>query len=272
LETKQDQVIVSSSKMPPPPPPAPPPPPLPPATSGGANIEDAAGALFAEISKLGEGGLRSALKKATRGPVNETVPDAATMPAAPVATKSAAPLTGIPTIELVGKKWTVENQDGNRDININATMKQTLYIYKCRDSTVKVNGKINAIVLDSCSKTACVFEEAMATIEIVNSKDIQVQCLQTAPAMSIDGCTAVTYYMSKTFASCQIITAKCAAINLIRPTDDDDVRQSSLFNGAILFNRFRCNILTIRSYLSQYLLAVSYLLYRLWRRRFRNSF
>lgn len=96
-------------------------------------------------------------------------------------------------------------------------------MYKCNDSLIKVNGKINAIVLDSCSKTACVFEEAMATVEVVNSKDIQIQCTKTAPAMTIDGCVAVTYYMPSTFAQSQIITAKSAAVNLIRPTDDDDV-------------------------------------------------
>lgn len=205
-----------------PPAPPPPPPPQPPAARGGANVEDAAGALFAEISKLGEGGLRGGLKKATRGPVNETTPDAS-KPIASLVKKTVSPASGVATCELVGKKWNVEHQVGNKEINIDATMKQTLYVYKCRDSLVKVNGKINAIVLDSCSKTACVFEEAMATVEVVNSKDIQIQCMKTAPAMTIDGCTAVTYYMSSTFSDCQIITAKSAAINLIRPTENDDV-------------------------------------------------
>lgn len=213
--------------MPPPAPPAPPPPPPPPAASDGPSVEDAAGALFAEISKLGEGG-RGGLKKATRGPVNETAPEAS-KPIAPIAKKSAAPATGAAKCELSGKKWNVEHQVGNQDITIDASMKQTLYVYKCRDSLIKVNGKINAIVLDSCSKTACVFEEAMATLEIVNSKDIQVQCMKTAPAMTIDGCTAVTYYMSSSFADCQIITAKSAAINLIRPTEDDDVSPTDRF-------------------------------------------
>jgi predicted aminopeptidase len=42
--------------------------------------------------------------------------------------------------------------------------------------------------------------------------------------VTIDGCTAVSFYMSDSFAACQIITAKSAAVNLIRPTEDDDVR------------------------------------------------
>jgi adenylyl cyclase-associated protein len=100
--------------------------------------------------------------------------------------------------------------------------------FKLTDCLIKIDGKINAIVLDSCSKTACVFEEALASVEIVNSKDIQIQCTTRAPAMTIDGCTAVTYYMPESFAECQVITAKSAAINLIRPTDDDDIIETPI--------------------------------------------
>jgi adenylyl cyclase-associated protein len=130
--------------------------------------------------------------------------------------------------ELQGKKWVVEYQEGNKEIAIEASMKQNVYVFKCIDCLIKVDGKVNAIVLDSCSKTACIFDEAMASIEIVNSKDIQIQCIKSAPAMSIDGCTAVTYYMSSSFAESQIITAKSAAVNLIRPTDDDDIVETPI--------------------------------------------
>jgi adenylyl cyclase-associated protein len=100
--------------------------------------------------------------------------------------------------------------------------------YKLHDCVIKVEGKINAIVIDSCSKTACVFNEALASVEVVNSKDIQIQCTTRAPAISIDGCTAITYYMPDTFADCQVITAKSAAVNLIRPTDDDDIVETPI--------------------------------------------
>lgn len=216
------------SGPPPPPPPCPPPPPPgpPPRSTSVPDTSDQAGALFAEINSLGESGIRGGLKKATRGPVNESIPDVAPKRLqAPV--KKVAP-TGNPICELQGKKWIVENQNGNKEISIEANMKQTLYAFKCHDSLLKIDGKINAIVLDSCTKTACIFEEAMASVEIVNSKDIQIQCTKSAPAMSIDGCTAVTYYMSPSYASSQIITAKSAAVNLIRPTDDDDIIETPI--------------------------------------------
>lgn len=213
----------------PPGPPPPPPPPPPPAApqSDEPDTADQASALFAEINSLGEAGVRGALKKATRGPVNDEVPDAAPKPVVNTTVKKTKQL-GTPKCALQGKKWSVEYQDGNKDIVVEANMKQTLYMFKCNDSLIKVEGKINAIVVDSCSKTAIIFEEAMASVELVNSKDIQIQCTKTAPAMSIDGCTAVTYYMSETFQESQIITAKSAAVNLIRPTDDDDIVETPI--------------------------------------------
>lgn len=208
---------------PPAPPVAPPPPPPPPVSKDGSPMEDAAGALFAEISALGENGVRSSLKKATKGPVNDSGPREATTPKEKSKGKNVN-LGGEPKCSLSGKKWAIEFQNGaNGDnaVSIDTDLKQTAYIYKCHDSLIKVNGKVNAIVLDCCTKTACIFEEALASVEIVNSKDVQIQCLKTAPAVSIDGCTSVTYYMSPGFADAQIITAKSAAINLVRPTDDD---------------------------------------------------
>lgn len=215
--------------MAPPAPPTAPPPPPPPTKSDAPPAEDAAGALFAEISALGENGVRGSLKKATKGPVAAGGGDAEgadDKPKAATATprKKAVDLGGAPKCALAGKKWTVEYQNGangDKAVSLDADLKQTVYVFKCHDSLIKVNGKVNAIVLDGCSKTGCIFEEALASVEIVNSKDIQIQCTKTAPAVSIDGCTSVSYYMSPNYKDGQIITAKSAAINLIRPTEDD---------------------------------------------------
>lgn len=224
------------------PPPPPPPPPAPPAhdtsrNENGGVLEDAAGALFAQISALGEG-IRGGLKKATRGPVTDDAnekdqnknangdkDDLSTIAAEMKAKcKMAKNMGGEAKCALAGKKWTVEFQSGrNGDdmITLETDLKQTVYIYKCHDTIVKVSGKVNAIVMDSCEKSGCMFDEALASVELVNCKDVQLQCLKSAPAVSIDGCVSVCYYMSKTFKDAQIITAKSASINLVRPTEDD---------------------------------------------------
>lgn len=159
--------------------------------------------------------------------MNETAPTPSFKPiSAPV--KKSVGVGGTPKCALVGKKWEIEFQNGSKDLEITTNMRQTAYIYKCHDSLIKIYGKVNAIVLDSVTKSGLIFEEALASVELVNCKDVLIQNTKTSPAMSIDGCTAITYYMSPNFAEAQIITAKSAAINLIRPTDNDDMVETPI--------------------------------------------
>jgi len=208
---------------PPPPPPGPPPPPPPGASGGGDSQEDAAAALFKNINELGADGVRAGLKKATKGPVNQEAPKVAPKAAPKLGTKAAPPAAKPPKCALVGKKWEIEYQNNEHELVVEVTdMKHTVYIFKCNKTTIQVKGKCNSIVVDNCVKTAVVFENALSQAEIVNSKDIQMQCTGNAPAINMDNCTAVTYYMSaESVESAHIITAKCAAINIIRPKPDD---------------------------------------------------
>ncbi|KAI0564975.1 CARP motif [Gracilaria domingensis] len=217
----------------PPAPPPPPPPPPPPAPSAGGGTEDMASALFAEINSLGEKGARAGLKKATRGPVNEEVPatfQPKPKPAAPVKTTTAPAKK--PVCELSGKKWSVEYQKDNQEVIVEvASMKHTVYVYKCEKSVIQVKGKCNSISIDSCKKVDLVFEDALSQVEIVNSDSVRVQCTGNAPSINIDGCNSVTYFMSEaSVEKAMVITSKSAAINLIRPKpeDPDDIIETPI--------------------------------------------
>jgi len=60
---------------------------------------------------------------------------------------------GSPKLALEGNKWLVEYQTGKHDLRITDTnMKHSIYIYKCTNSTIIVEGKVNSIVLDQCTK------------------------------------------------------------------------------------------------------------------------
>jgi adenylyl cyclase-associated protein len=49
-----------------------------------------------------------------------------------------------------------------------------------------VKGKVNTVSLDKCKQTGLVFEEVIATCEVVNCNSVQVQCLGNIPTVSID--------------------------------------------------------------------------------------
>ena len=81
-----------------------------------------------------------------------------------------------PRMELDGKKWNVEYFKNKQDIAINEVeVNQSVYVYKCEGSTVKVNGKCNNIIIDGCKKTAVVFESVVSSVEFINCQSVQMQ-------------------------------------------------------------------------------------------------
>jgi len=178
--------------------------------------------------------VRAGLKKATRGPVNEELPADASKPAvAPVKAPTpaaAAKKTYPPKCELSGKKWAVEYQDGAKELVVEVTsIKQSVYVYNCKKSTLQIKGKPNSICIDACSKVDVIFENALSSCDIVNSKDIQMQCTGMAPSINIEGCVAVTCYLSEeSKETAHVITSKSAAINIIVPTSDGDIKETPI--------------------------------------------
>ena len=52
---------------------------------------------------------------------------------------------------------------------------QSVYVYKCEGSTLKVEGKVNNIVVDGCKKTAVVFDNVVSSCEFINCQSVQMQ-------------------------------------------------------------------------------------------------
>ncbi len=53
-----------------------------------------------------------------------------------------------PVCELQNKKWVVEYQDDNPNVTISDTnSKQSVYVFRCTKTTIKVTGKVNSIIL-----------------------------------------------------------------------------------------------------------------------------
>ena len=90
--------------------------------------------------------------------------------------KTAAAVVRPPKFELSDKKWIIEFQTGQNNLVVeNTEMKQTVYIYKCKESTITVKGKVNSILIDSCERVGVLFDDVLSTIEFINSKNVQAQ-------------------------------------------------------------------------------------------------
>ncbi|GFO04448.1 adenylyl cyclase-associated protein [Plakobranchus ocellatus] len=222
---------------PPPPPPGPPPPP-PPASSGGASDDNSRAALFAELSK-GEK-VTQGLRKVTDdmkthknpalrqgpAPFKSTQPKPASPKPAP---KPVAAPVKPPLIELQGKKWVVEYHKNNREIVVDKTeLKQSLYVFKCEGCVIQVKGKINSIILDSCKKTAIVFDSLLASLEFVNCQSMQAQVNGKLPTVSIDKTDGCMVYLSNESLDVEVVTAKSSEMNILVPQGDGDFKEFAL--------------------------------------------
>lgn len=69
-----------------------------------------------------------------------------------------------------------EYQKGRKDLVIDQVeMNNVVYMFKCEDCVISVKGKLNSVVLDSCRKTALVFDSVVSSIEFVNCQSVQMQ-------------------------------------------------------------------------------------------------
>uniref|UniRef100_A0AAY4CJ23 Adenylyl cyclase-associated protein n=1 Tax=Denticeps clupeoides TaxID=299321 RepID=A0AAY4CJ23_9TELE len=217
---------------PPPPPPGPPPPPMDlSGPAGGDSAEANRNALFASLNKGSD--ITKGLKhvsddqkthknpalKGPGGPLRSGPKPFSSPKAA-----AASPARSLPAVlELDGKKWKVENQEGAQGLVISDTeLKQVVYAFKCSNSTLQVKGKINSITVDNCKKMGLVFDDVVGIVEVINCKDVKVQVMGKVPTISINKTDGCHVYLSPDSLQCEIVSAKSSEMNVLVPGKDGD--------------------------------------------------
>ncbi|XP_077665236.1 adenylyl cyclase-associated protein 2 isoform X4 [Eretmochelys imbricata] len=217
---------------PPPPPPLPPgPPPVFDTESGKDEATTSRSALFAQLNQ-GEAitkGLRHvsddqkthknpnlrAQGLPVRSPTKSHTPS-------PTSPKNSPQQSHSPLLELEGKKWRVEYQEDKNDLVITDTeLKQVAYIFKCNKSTLQMKGKINSITIDNCRKFGLVFDNVVGIVEVINSRDIQIQVMGKVPTISINKTEGCHIYLSEDSLDCEIVSAKSSEMNILIPLNGD---------------------------------------------------
>ncbi|KAL3158071.1 hypothetical protein ABBQ32_011678 [Trebouxia sp. C0010 RCD-2024] len=202
-----------------------------PTPSAASTSSSSMSAVFSELNKGNT--VTSGLKKVTddmksknradrSGAVPSSTPSA-TKPSTSAAGKAAVPTSAPPRTELVlGRKWCVENHTGNRSLILDQTdAKQSVYIFNCSNCTVQVQGKVNAITLDSCSRTGLVFRDLVSSCEVVNCSSVEVQSTGVMPTIAIDKTDGIVLYLSEASLGVAITTAKSSAMNVVVPGSRD---------------------------------------------------
>uniref|UniRef100_A0AAA9S3X2 Adenylyl cyclase-associated protein n=3 Tax=Bos TaxID=9903 RepID=A0AAA9S3X2_BOVIN len=123
---------------------------------------------------------------------------------------------------LAGDVETHEYQEDRNDLVISETaLRQVAYIFKCGKSTLQIKGKINSIIIDNCKKFGLVFDNVVGIVEVINSKDIQMQVMGKVPTISINKTEGCHIYLSEDALDCEIVSAKSSEMNILIPQDGD---------------------------------------------------
>jgi adenylyl cyclase-associated protein len=192
-------------------------------------------ALFAAINKGGE--ITKTLKQVTddqkthKNPAlraGSTVPGASSNSNSIKSTASSSNMmpNKPPVFELEDKKWKVEYQHKKHDLVIDQTdLKQTVYIYQCKECTITVKGKVNSIQVDTCSRVGLIFDDALSTVEFINSNMVQMQVLGKVPTVSIEKTDGCQVYLSKHSLETEIVSSKSSSMNILVPDENNEFHE-----------------------------------------------
>merc|ERR1712179_529777 len=220
----------------PPPPPGPAPPPPPPAGALDLTPDPAKAARGDLLAALNRGSdVTKGLKKVTDDQKTHKNPNLRAGAIVKSVEKSPAPaktygkaveVNKPPKLELDGKRWNIEYFKNKPDIEINELeVNQSVYVFKCEGSTIKVNGKCNNIIIDSCKKVAVVFGSVVSSCEFINCQSVQMQVLGKVPTISVEKTDGCQMFLNAESVGAEIVTAKSSEMNVMIPVGDDFVEQ-----------------------------------------------
>lgn len=218
---------------PPPPPPVPPPPPgaLPPASAAGGGVA----AVFAELNRGDE--VTKSLRKVDKSEMthkNPALRASSTVPASPVsAAASKKPIRPAKPQSLMGKKpaklalegnkWAIEHQENEAALTVeNTELNHIINMFGCKNSTVVIKGKVNAVTIVNCTKVSVLVESVISSVSVTNSPSFTLQITGSAPTVQVDSTDSGQIYLSKDCTSTEITTAKCSSINISLPVEGEE--------------------------------------------------
>ncbi|TFK88794.1 cyclase-associated protein [Polyporus arcularius HHB13444] len=239
----------------PPPPPPPPPPAAPPPPPAGASAP-AAGGITAVFEQLNRGEeITKGLRKVDKSEMTHknpalrasgTVPATVSAPSAaakrPVKPSKPQALAGKKPAKfaLEGNKWMIEYQENQSALTVeNVEISQTVNLFGCKNSTVIIKGKVNAITLINCVKTSVLVESVISAVSVTNSPSFALQITGKAPTIQLDSTDSGQIYLSKDCLDVEITTAKCSAINVSVPVEGEE---EGVFNEHPVPEMFRTTI------------------------------
>ncbi|KAL4068074.1 adenylate cyclase associated N terminal-domain-containing protein [Scleroderma yunnanense] len=233
-EYKAPSSTPASSEIAAPPSPPPPPPPPPAQVAPAAPVAGGVAAVFADLNRGDE--VTKGLRKVDKSEMthkNPALRAGSVVPASSGATAGKKPVKPTKPQALMGKKpakfalegnkWIIEYQENESCLEVSdVEINQLVNIFGCKNTTVIVKGKVNAVTMLNCTKTSVLVDSVISSIEITKSASFALQITGAAPTIQVDSTDSGQIYLSKACLGVEITTAKCSAINVSLPVVSEE--------------------------------------------------
>lgn len=136
-----------------------------------------------------------------------------------------------PKKELDGNKWLIENFDNpSAPIELDVSLTQSILITRCKNTTIILRGKANAISIDNSPKLQLLVENLVSSVDVIKCSGFAVQITGALPTVLLDQVDGAQIYLSKESLGTEVFTSKCSGINVVLPPEDeeDDSRECPL--------------------------------------------
>ncbi|CAK4031121.1 Adenylyl cyclase-associated [Lecanosticta acicola] len=125
--------------------------------------------------------------------------------------------------ELDGNKWLIENFDSpSAPVEVEVSLTQSLLITKCKNTTIILKGKANAISIDNCPRTQILVETLVSSVDVIKSPNFAVQITGTVPTIMLDQVDGASVYLGAESLNTEVFTSKCSSINIVLPPKSED--------------------------------------------------
>lgn len=110
------------------------------------------------------------------------------------------------------------------------SLSQSILISRCKNTTIRLVGKANAVSLDNCSRTNLVIDSLVSSVDVIKCPNFALQVLGSLPTVLLDQVDGGAIYLSKDSLHTELFTSKCTSINVNLPpsSEEDDYSEVPL--------------------------------------------
>jgi adenylyl cyclase-associated protein len=128
-----------------------------------------------------------------------------------------------PKKELDGNKWLVENYDSpSSPIELEVSLTQSILISKCKNTTILLRGKANAVSIDNSPKLQVLVDSLVSSVDVIKCAGFAIQITGTLPTIMLDQVDGAQVYLGKDSLATEVFTSKCSSVNIVLPAEGED--------------------------------------------------